>query len=186
MFTSLVAQMVKRLSTMWETWIRSLGREDSLEKEMATHSSTIAWKIPWTEEPGRGCKESDTEQLHFTFPIWNRSIFPCPVLTVASWPAYRFLRRQVKWSGTPRFFKSFPQFVAMPTVKGFSILNEAKVGVFLKLLCFFHDTMNVDNLISDFPAFYKPSLYIWNFFVHVLLKTSLKDFKQNLASSSLW
>ena len=44
---------VKRLSTMWETWVRSLGREDPLEKEMALHSSTIAWKITWTEEPGR-------------------------------------------------------------------------------------------------------------------------------------
>ena len=51
--TSLVAQTVKRLSTMWETWVRSLGWEDLLEKEMAIHSSTIAWKIPWTEEPGR-------------------------------------------------------------------------------------------------------------------------------------
>ena len=48
-----VAQMVKRLSTVRETWVRSLGREDLLEKEMAIHSSTIAWKIPWTEEPGR-------------------------------------------------------------------------------------------------------------------------------------
>ena len=46
--------MVKRLSTMRETRVRSLGREDSLEKEMATHSSTLAWKIPWTEEPGTG------------------------------------------------------------------------------------------------------------------------------------
>ena len=45
--------MVKRLSTMWETRVRSLGREDPLEKEMAIHSSTIAWKIPWTEQPGR-------------------------------------------------------------------------------------------------------------------------------------
>ena len=45
--------MVKRLSTMRETWVRSLGRKDPLEKEMAIHSSTIAWKIPWTEEPGR-------------------------------------------------------------------------------------------------------------------------------------
>ena len=45
--------MVKRLSTMWETRVRSLGWEDLLEKEMAIHSSTIAWKIPWTEEPGR-------------------------------------------------------------------------------------------------------------------------------------
>ena len=45
---SLVAQTVKHLSTMRETWVQSLGREDPLEKEMATHSSTIAWKIPWT------------------------------------------------------------------------------------------------------------------------------------------
>ena len=51
--TSLVAQMVKRLPTMQGTWVRSLGQEDPLEKEMAIHSSTIAWKIPWTEEPGR-------------------------------------------------------------------------------------------------------------------------------------
>ena len=51
--TSLVAQTVKCLSTMWETWVRSLGREDPLEKEMGIHSSTIAWKIPWREEPGR-------------------------------------------------------------------------------------------------------------------------------------
>ena len=46
-------QMVKHLSSMWETWVRSLGWEDSLEKEMAIHSSTIAWKIPWREEAGR-------------------------------------------------------------------------------------------------------------------------------------
>ena len=48
-----MAQAVKRLSTIRETWVRALGREDPLEKEMATHSSAIAWKIPWTEEPGR-------------------------------------------------------------------------------------------------------------------------------------
>ena len=49
----LVAHTVKRLSTMWETRVRSLGREDPLEKEMATHSSTLAWRIPWREETGR-------------------------------------------------------------------------------------------------------------------------------------
>ena len=49
---SLVAQTVKRLPTMRETWVRSLGWEDPLEKEMATHSSILAWKIPWTEEIG--------------------------------------------------------------------------------------------------------------------------------------
>ena len=53
METSLVAQTVKRLPKTWETWVRSLGQEDPLEKEMATHSSILAWKIPWTEEPGR-------------------------------------------------------------------------------------------------------------------------------------
>ena len=50
---SLVAQMVKRLPAMRKTRVRSLSQEDPLEKEMATHSSTLAWKIPWTEEPGR-------------------------------------------------------------------------------------------------------------------------------------
>ena len=49
----LMAQRVKRLPAMQETWVRSLGQEDPLDKEMATHSSTRAWKIPWTEEPGR-------------------------------------------------------------------------------------------------------------------------------------
>ena len=49
---SLVAQMVKCLLEMQETWVQSLGREDLLEKERATHSSTLVWKIPWTEEPG--------------------------------------------------------------------------------------------------------------------------------------
>ena len=63
--------MVKCLPTVRETWVRSLGQEDPLEKEMATHSSTLAWKIPWTEEHSRllrpwGRKELDTtERLHF-------------------------------------------------------------------------------------------------------------------------
>ena len=69
-----LAQMVRRLPAVRETWVRSLGWEDPLEKEMATHSSTLAWKIPWTEEPGRlqsmGHKELDTTerlQFHFDF-----------------------------------------------------------------------------------------------------------------------
>ena len=51
--TSLVAQTVKRLPTTRETWVQSLGRGDLMEKEMATHSSILAWKIPWMEDPGR-------------------------------------------------------------------------------------------------------------------------------------
>ena len=52
-FLSLIAQMVKHLLTMWETRVQPLGREDLLKKEMVTHSSILAWKIPWMEEPGR-------------------------------------------------------------------------------------------------------------------------------------
>ena len=67
-----MVQRLKCLPAMWETWVRSLGREDPLEKEMATHSSTLAWRIPWMEELGglqsMGHKESDTtERLHFHF-----------------------------------------------------------------------------------------------------------------------
>ena len=59
---SLVAQMVKNLSAMQETWIQSLGREDPLEKEMATHSSIPVWRIPWTEEPG-GLQSMGSQRL---------------------------------------------------------------------------------------------------------------------------
>ena len=52
-YASLEVQRLKRLPAMWETWVLSVGREDPLEKEMATHSSTLAWKIPWTEKPSR-------------------------------------------------------------------------------------------------------------------------------------
>ena len=67
MGASLVAQMVKNLLAMQETWVQSLGRKDLLEKEMATHSSILAWEIPWTEEPGGlhsswGHKKSDTAE----------------------------------------------------------------------------------------------------------------------------
>ena len=62
--SSLVAQRLKHLPVMQETWVRFLGREDPLEKEMATHSSILAWRIPWTEEPGglqsMGLQQSDT------------------------------------------------------------------------------------------------------------------------------
>ena len=74
-WASLVAQTIKRLPAMRETQVRSLGREDPLEKEMATHSGALAWKIPWMEKPGAGYnpwgrKESDmTERLHFNFSL---------------------------------------------------------------------------------------------------------------------
>ena len=66
-------------------------------------------------------------------------------------------------------FKNFPQFVEIQIVKGFSVVNEAEVDVFLKLLCFLYDPMNIGYLISASSAFSKSSLNIWNFMVHVLL-----------------
>ena len=87
------------------------------------------------------------------FHILNQSIIPCLVLTVASWPAYRFLRKQVRWSGIPiswRIFHSLlwsPQFVVILTVKGFSVVNEADVDVSLEFSCFFWDPMDFVNLI---------------------------------------
>ena len=66
------------------------------------------------------------------------------------------------------------------TVKGFGVVNKAEVDNFLELFCFFNDPMNVGNLISGSSAFSKPSLNIWKFSVHILLKPSLKDFEHNL------
>ena len=71
-----VAQTVKRLSTMQETWVRSLGQEGPLEKATATHSSTLAWKIPWTEESGRlpsmgSLTMSRTRLSDFTFTFYS-------------------------------------------------------------------------------------------------------------------
>ena len=76
-WASLIAQSVKSLSAMQETWIRSLGREDLLEKEMTIQSSNLAWRIPWTEEPGRlqsmGLQESNTTERHSTLNPGNAS-----------------------------------------------------------------------------------------------------------------
>ena len=118
---------------------------------------------------------------HTPFPTWNQSIVPCPVLTVASKPAYRFLRRQVVGSGAP-ISENFPQFVAIHTVKGFGIVNKAEVDVFLEFICFFYDPTDVGNLISGSSAFTKSSLNFWKFSVHVLLKPSLEHFEHYFAS----
>ena len=78
--------------------------------------------------------------------------------------------------------KNFPQFVVIHTVKGFSVVNEAKVDVFLEFSCFFYDPMDVGNLISGSSAFSKSSLNIWKFSVYVLLKASLEKFGHYFAS----
>ena len=80
--------------------------------------------------------------------------------------------------------KNFPQFVVIHTVKGFGVVNEVEVDVFLELSCFFHEPTDVGNLISGSSAVSKSSLNIWKFLVHILLKANLEDFEHYFAS--LW
>ena len=75
-------------------------------------------------------KQGDNIQPWQTpFSVLNQPVVPCPVLTVASWLAYRFLRKQVWWSGIPIFFKNFPQFVVIHTVIDFSVVHEHKINL---------------------------------------------------------
>ena len=103
---------------------------------------------------------------HTPFPIWNQSVVPCPVTTVASWPAYRFLKRQVRWSGFPISFRISIVYCD-PHSKGFGIFNRTEVDAFLEFSCFFDNPTDVGNLISGSSAFSKTSLNIWKFMVHV-------------------
>ena len=79
-------------------------------------------------------------------------------------------------------FQNVPQFIVIHTVKGFGVVNEAEVDVFLELSCCLDDTIDVGNLISGSSAFSKSSLNIWKFTVHVLLKPGLENFKHHFTS----
>ena len=103
------------------------------------------------------------------------------VLTVASWPAYRFLRRQVRWSGIPISWRIFHSFVIY-TVKGFGLVNKAEVDVFLEHSCFFSDPADVGNLISGSYAFSKSSINFWKFMVHIMLKPGLENLEHYFTS----
>ena len=81
-----------------------------------------------------------------------------------------------------QLLKNSPQFVVIHTVKGFGVVNKAKVGVFLEISCFFYDPEDVGNLISGSSAFSKTSLNIWKFMVHILLKPGLENFEHYFAS----
>ena len=73
--------------------------------------------------------------------------------------------------------QNFPQFIVIHIVNGFDIVNKAEINVFLELSCFFHDPVDVSNLISGSSAFSKTSLNIWKLMVHVLLKPGLENFE---------
>ena len=81
----------------------------------------------------------------------------------------------------PYLLKNFPQFVVIQRVKGFGIVNNIEVDVFLELSCFFDDPVNVSNLISGSSNFSKSSLNIWKFTVHLLLQSGLENFEHYFA-----
>ena len=87
---------------------------------------------------------------------------------------------QVVWYS--HFFQNFPQFFVIHTVKGLGVVNKAEVDVFLALFCFFNGPTDVDNLISGSSAFYKSSLNIWKFMIHISLKTDLENFEHYFTS----
>ena len=82
-------------------------------------------------------------------------------------------------------FQNFPQFLVIHIAKGFGIVNKAELDVFLELSCFFHDPVDVGNLISGSSAFSKTSLNIWKFTVHVLLKPDLENFEITLLACEM-
>ena len=79
-------------------------------------------------------------------------------------------------------FQNFPQFVVIYIVKGFGVINEAEVDVFLEFSCFLNDSVDVGNFISDFSDFSKSSLNIWKFSIQVLFKTDLENFEHYFTS----
>ena len=119
----------------------------------------------------------------YSFSYLEPSVGPCPVLTVASWRAYRFLKRQIRWSGIPISFR-ISQFIVIHTVEGFDIVNKAEIDVFLELSCFFDDPADIGNLIFGSSAFSKTSLNIWKLLVHILLKSGLENFEHYF--TSMW
>ena len=140
----------------------------------ACASSSPAFLMMYTANKSN--KQGDNIQPWCTpFPIWNQTVVPCLVVTIASWPAYRFLRRQVRWSGIPISFRIFHSLL-WSTVKGFGLVSKAEVDVFLELSHFFDDPTDAGNLISGSSTFSKSSLNIWKFTVHVLLKYAINTY----------
>ena len=126
-------------------------------------------------------KQDDNIQLTYSFPnlepVWcSISNSNCCFLT-----CIQIFQEagQVVWYS--HLFQNFPQFIVIHTVKGFGVVNEAEVEVFLELSCFFDDLTDIGNLTSGSSAFSKSSLNIWKFTVHVLFKSVLENFEHYFA-----
>ena len=122
----------------------------------------------------------NTQPRHTPFSVLNQSVVPCSNCCFLTCIQVSQEIGKVVWYS--HLFKNFSQSVVIHTVKGFSIVNEAEVDVFLEFPCFLSDPVDIGNLISGSSAFSKSSLYIWKFSVHLLLKPSLQDFEHYLVS----
>ena len=121
-------------------------------------------------------KQGDNIQsLHTPFPIWNQSVVPYPFLTVASCIQVSQEADQVVWYS--HLFQNFPHFIVIHTVKGFDIVNKAEIDVFLELSCFFHDPVDVGNLISGSSAFSKNQLEHLEFCSSHIAEAWLEEFR---------
>ena len=126
-------------------------------------------------------KQGDNIQpCRIPFPICNQCIVPCLVLTVASWPAYRFLRRQVRWSGILISWRLFHSLLW--STQSNALSQTLKHMIFLEFSYFFYNPVDVGNLICGSSAFSESSLNIWKFSIHVLLKPSLENVEHYFAS----
>ena len=113
-------------------------------------------------------KQSDNIQPWYTpFPMLNQSFVPYLVLTVASWPKYRFLRGQVRWSGTLISLKLFHSLLWSTQTRFQCSQWSRNRCFFLEFSCFLYDPTKVSNLISSSSAFSELSLHIWKFSVHI-------------------
>ena len=182
---------------MWETWVWFLFWEYPLEEGMATHSSILAWRIPWIEDPG-GLQSMSSQRVGHDEQLNTAQLTLCvsQISKVAINSLVRLLSQfppvccsifysnccflvciqishrtgKVVWYSN--LFKNFWEFVVIHTVKDFSIVHKAEVDVFVEFPSFWiYDLMNIGNLASCSSAFYKHRLYIWKFF-HIVLKVT--------------
>ena len=115
------------------------------------------------------------------FPIWNQSVVTCPVLTVASWHAYRFLRKQVRWSGNSISLRIFHSLLWIHTIKSFGVVNKAEVDVFMQLPYFFYDPKELAIWSLVYLLYLKPAwtsgssqfMYCWSLAQRILSITLL-------------
>ena len=128
-------------------------------------------------------KQGDIRQPCCTpFLILNQSVVSYRVLTVPSWTHIQVSQETGKLVWYSHLSERFPHFVMIHTVKGFIMVDETVVDIFLEFSCFLYDPVNVGSLIFGSSSFSKPSLDIWKFLVCVMLKPHMQDFKCELTS----